>query len=185
MKKSELQQIIREEIKNTLPKSKNKLSDKFKDVNESLPDTFLGMPLETFSDYYQALGVALELGLTAAVAASVLGMLGIRKGIELFKKGKEAVMAWYERNKLNEQEDVQSKTKMKKSELQQIIREELQLIREAKEAKEQKPMEDVVKATNISSLEKAIKNIKASLEKEGYSATKIKAYINTLVKGAM
>jgi hypothetical protein len=71
---------------------------------------------------------------------------------------------------------------MKKSELQQIIREELQLIREAKE---QKPMEDVVKATNISSLEKAIKNIKASLEKEGYSATKIKAYINTLVKGAM
>lgn len=74
---------------------------------------------------------------------------------------------------------------MKKSELQQIIREELQLIREAKEKKEQKPMEDVVKATNISSLEKAIKNIKASLEKEGYSATKIKAYVNTLVKGAM
>ena len=74
---------------------------------------------------------------------------------------------------------------MKRSELQQIIREELQLIREAKEKKEQKPMEDVVKATNISSLEKAIKNIKASLEKEGYSKTKIKTYINTLVKGAM
>jgi len=74
---------------------------------------------------------------------------------------------------------------MKRSELQQIIREELQLIREAKEKKEQKPMEDVVKATNISSLEKAIKNIKASLEKEGYSNTKIKTYINTLVKGAM
>jgi len=72
---------------------------------------------------------------------------------------------------------------MKRSELQQIIREEL--LREAKEKKEQKPMEDVVKASNISSLEKALKSIKASLEKEGYSATKIKSYINTLVKGAM
>ena len=84
-------------------------------LNESLPDKFLGMPLETFSDYYHALGVALELGLTAAVVAAVLGTLGIRKGIELFEKGKEAVMAWYERNKLNEQEDVQSKTKINES----------------------------------------------------------------------
>ena len=33
-KKSELRQIIREEIKNTLPESTNKLSDKFKDVIE-------------------------------------------------------------------------------------------------------------------------------------------------------
>jgi len=72
---------------------------------------------------------------------------------------------------------------MKRSELQQIIREEL--LREAKEKKEMKPMEDVVKATNISSMNKAIKNIKASLEKEGYSATKIKSYINSLVKDAM
>ena len=72
---------------------------------------------------------------------------------------------------------------MKQSELRQMIREEL--LREAKEKKEMKPMEDVVKATNISSLEKALKNIKSSLEKEGYSATKIKSYINTLVKEAM
>jgi hypothetical protein len=72
---------------------------------------------------------------------------------------------------------------MKRSELRQIIKEEL--LREAKEKKEMKPMEDVVKATNISSLEKALKNIKSSLEKEGYSATKIKSYINTLVKEAM
>jgi hypothetical protein len=33
--------------------------------------------------------------------------MGVKKATEFLKKGKEAVMAWYEQNKLNEQEDAQ------------------------------------------------------------------------------
>ena len=66
-----------------------------KKIKEGLPDTFLGMPLETFSDYYDALGVAIEFGITAAIAATVIGALGIHKAKKLFSQGKSAVQNWY------------------------------------------------------------------------------------------
>ena len=75
--------------------------------NKTNEASFMGAPLETFSDYYDALSVAAEIGVAAAVAIVILAKLGIAKGKQLFAQGKEAVMNWYEQNKLNEQEDTQ------------------------------------------------------------------------------
>jgi len=65
-------------------------------VGESLNEAeFLGLPLETFADWYAAADVALSIGVTATVAFAVLAKLGIDKGKQLFSKGKKAVDAWY------------------------------------------------------------------------------------------
>ena len=64
-------------------------------VNEA---EFLGLPLETFADWYAAADVALSIGVTATVAFAVLAKLGIAKGKQLFSKGKKAVDAWYAKN---------------------------------------------------------------------------------------
>lgn len=75
--------------------------------NKTNEASFMGAPLETFSDYYDALSVAAEMGVAAAITIFILAKLGIAKGKQLFAQGKEAVMNWYEQNKLNEQEDAQ------------------------------------------------------------------------------
>lgn len=69
-----------------------------KEVNEGLPDSFLGLPLETFADYYAALDVALGIGIGGVIAGAVLAKLGLDAGIKLFKKGKKAVEDWYTKN---------------------------------------------------------------------------------------
>ena len=69
-----------------------------KEVNEGLPDSFLGLPLETFADYYAALDVALAIGVGGVIAGAVLAKLGLDAGVKLFKKGKKAVEDWYTKN---------------------------------------------------------------------------------------
>lgn len=69
-----------------------------KEVNEGLPDSFLGLPLETFADYYNALDVAIGIGVSGIIAGAVLAKLGLVAGAKLFKKGKAAVEDWYAKN---------------------------------------------------------------------------------------
>jgi len=81
-------------------------------ANESINEAdFMGLPLETFADYYAAADVALSIGIGATVAFAVLAKLGIQKGTRLFKKGKKAVEAWYNANA--KKESVSENTSMK------------------------------------------------------------------------
>ena len=85
-------------------------------ANESINEAeFMGLPLETFADYYAAVDVALSIGLTASVAFAVLAKLGLQKGIRLFKKGKKAVEAWQKANA--KKESVSENTSMKLKDL--------------------------------------------------------------------
>ena len=67
----------------------------------------MGVPLESFADYYTALELAKNVGVPVVAFSALLAIMGVKKATEFLKKGKEAVMAWYEQNKLNEQEDAQ------------------------------------------------------------------------------
>lgn len=85
-------------------------------ANESINEAdFMGLPLETFADYYAAADVALSIGIGATVAFAVLAKLGIQKGTRLFKKGKKAVEAWYNANA--KKESVSENTSMKLKDL--------------------------------------------------------------------
>lgn len=75
-----------------------------KKVNEA---EFMGLPLETFADWYAAADVALSIGVSATVAFAILAKLGIQKGTQLFKKGKKAVDDWYSKNGKNVKESVE------------------------------------------------------------------------------
>ena len=67
----------------------------------------MGIPLESFADYYTALDLAKNVGVPVVAFSALLAIMGVQRATEFLKKGKEAVMAWYEQNKLNEQEDAQ------------------------------------------------------------------------------
>lgn len=120
-------QYVARDNEGGLDEQKNK---ELKKIKEGLPDTFLGMPLETFSDYYDALGVAIKFGITAAIAATVIGALGIYKAKKLFSQGKSAVQNWYNKykgkdidgGKLEEQNvDIASFLESNKQELLQTL----------------------------------------------------------------
>lgn len=75
--------------------------------NKTNEASFMGAPLESFADYYAALELATNVGVPVVAFSALLAIMGVKKATEFLKKGKEAVMAWYEQNKLNEQEDAQ------------------------------------------------------------------------------
>ena len=69
--------------------------------------SIMGIPLESFADYYTALDLAKNIGVPVVAFSALLAIMGVQRATEFLKKGKEAVMDWYEQNKLNEQEDAQ------------------------------------------------------------------------------
>lgn len=73
-------------------------------VNEA---SVMGVPLESFADYYTALELATNVGVPVVAFSALLAIMGVKEATKYLKKGKEAVMAWYEQHKLNEQEDTQ------------------------------------------------------------------------------
>ena len=75
--------------------------------NKTNEASVMGIPLESFADYYTALELAKNVGVPVVAFSALLAIMGVKKATEFLKKGKEAVMAWYEQNKLNEQEDAQ------------------------------------------------------------------------------
>jgi len=77
---------------------------KEKQTNEA---SIMGVPLESFADYYTALELAKNIGVPVVAFSALLAIMGVKKATEFLKRGKETVMAWYEQNKLREQEDAQ------------------------------------------------------------------------------
>lgn len=67
-----------------------------KQTNEA---SIMGVPLESFADYYTALELATTIGVPVVAFSALLAIMGVQKATEFLKKGKEAVMAWYEQNK--------------------------------------------------------------------------------------
>jgi len=75
--------------------------------NKTNEASIMGVPLESFADYYTALDLAKNIGVPVVAFSALLAIMGVQKATEFLKRGKEAVMAWYEQNKLREQEDAQ------------------------------------------------------------------------------
>lgn len=75
--------------------------------NKTNEASIMGVPLESFADYYTALELAKNIGVPVVAFSALLAIMGVQKATEFLKRGKETVMAWYEQNKLNEQEDAQ------------------------------------------------------------------------------
>ncbi len=68
--------------------------------------SIMGIPLESFADYYTALDLAKNIGVPVVAFSALLAIMGVQRATEFLKKGKEAVMDWYKQN-VNEQEDAQ------------------------------------------------------------------------------